>query len=275
MKSELLDSLYQKYNISNLNFGAIHDKLGDVYEEYCTSILNDPKHLGIAKNGVFDNSTDHQVFLQLLHVYKIDDFSQIESIEATTKVPHRDTRGLSKTDIIFTIKNIDQTETKFAVSCKQSTVPKVAVAEFDVDTICKEVGINDDRLKALLLKHQTDKSAKNFTAAEKIELKNLLAPIAREFVRWVITGNPTPAPENLAFPTSIIKFKVKKPLDKSNINIDNGDFSLMSFSAYSIEDYVDSIMYTPNGNLRAGGFGTGLSWTYATGSGGFKIQFKA
>ena len=34
-------------------------------------------------------------------------------------------------------------------------------------------------------------------------------------------------------------------------------------------------MKDKNGKIRSGGFGTGLSWTYASGSGGRKIQFKA
>jgi len=51
--------------------------------------------------------------------------------------------------------------------------------------------------------------------------------------------------------------------------------SLTSFGSVTVEDYIHSIIYNKKGNVKNGGFGTGLAWTYATGSGGFKIQFKA
>lgn len=44
MKTALLNELYTKYNIANLTFGAIHDKLGDVYEEYCVTILQSKQY---------------------------------------------------------------------------------------------------------------------------------------------------------------------------------------------------------------------------------------
>lgn len=160
------------------------------------------------------------------------------------------------------------------ISCKQSTVPKVALAEFDVDTICREMKITDSRLKALLLKHQVDCSAKNFTTSEKNELVTLMRPIAKDFVRWVLTGSPSTVPNDVCIPTSIIKFKLKKPLDRYNINIDGGDFDYISFEMLTIEECIDGIMYKSNRTIKPGGFGTGLSWTYATGSKGQKMQFK-
>ena len=39
MNTELLNELYEKYNIFNLTYGGIHDKLGDAYEEFCIKIL--------------------------------------------------------------------------------------------------------------------------------------------------------------------------------------------------------------------------------------------
>lgn len=49
MHSSILDGLYKKYNIANLSFGIVHDKLGDLYEEYCLLILNNDKYLCMAK----------------------------------------------------------------------------------------------------------------------------------------------------------------------------------------------------------------------------------
>ena len=274
MKSEILDSLYEKYNIANLPFGIIHDKLGDVYEDFCIAILQDEENLNKAKNGKDDTGLEYSVFKSILSIYDISDFASIEKITATNVVPHRETKGLSKTDIIVTIHYTNKSEQKLAISCKQSTVTKVAFAEFDVETICREVGITDTELKALLLKHQTDASAKNFSTAEKSQLKTKLAPIARNFVRWVITGSIEEMPTNVVYPTSIIKFQLKKPKNRYNFSVADGDFSYQSFKVHTIEEYIDTIMLS-NGKIKNGGFGTGLSWTYATGSKGIKIQFKA
>lgn len=32
MNTALLDNLYKKYDIANLSYGKVHDKLGDAYE---------------------------------------------------------------------------------------------------------------------------------------------------------------------------------------------------------------------------------------------------
>lgn len=273
MKTALLNSLYVKYNIANLTFGAIHDKLGDVYEEYCETILNTKAYLDNLKAGNIA-SLEEEVLYHILTCNNISNFNAINRITATTIIPHRSTGGNSKTDIIATVQLVNGDIVTLPISCKQSTVPKVALAEFDVDTICREMGIANPRLKQLLMKHQVDCSAKNFTAAEKAELTALMAPIRRDFVRWVLTGSPTTNPNDVCIPTSLIKFKLKKPTDRYNINIPEGDFDYISFEMLTIEECIDGIMYKSNGTLKPGGFNTGLSWTYATGSKGQKMQFK-
>lgn len=275
MKSECLEKLYIKYKIANLSYGIIHDKLGDLYEEYCLMVLNNSSNLKAVKSNENIDTLEFDVFKSVLSVYGINDFSNIAKIDATNEIPLRDTHGLSKTDVIMKITYLDGATREYAISCKQSTVAKMAFAEFDVDTICKEVGITNERLRYLMLKHQTDKSAKHFTLAEKEELKALLGPIAREFVRWVITGSPDENPNQIVFPTSILKFKLKKPKDRYNIDLSKGDFSLISFDVVTVEEYIDYTMLTKKRTVKSSGFGTGLCWTYATGSGGYKIQFKA
>ena len=272
MKTALLESLYNEYRISSYKFGAIHDKLGDVYEEYCVRLFNDQRYLEKLKAGVNDN-TDTNVLLQLLSINGIDNTDEIQCLSATNDVPHRHTGGMSKTDIIATVSMLSGEEYILPISCKQSTVSKVAVAEFDVDTIFEEIGIDNDRLYELMMKHQTECSAKNFTQSEKAELRSLLAPIRREFVSWVLTGSPTPQPDNILIPTSMIFFELSPPRNRYDINIDAGDFDLLSFRVLTIEDYINKNLFN-NGRARTGGFGTGLSWTYATGSAGEKIQFK-
>ena len=258
MESFVLEGLYNSYNIKNLSFGVLQDKLGDVYEKFVVNVLENKSYLSSYNNDTICEDWEYELFAQVMNGYNINkDF--VKNITAADPVPVRMSHGLSKTDVIMTVND----SIKYPISIKQSTARKVAFAEFDVNTIVKEVGITDPELIRLLNKHQEDASAKNFTSEEKETLKEKLRPIARNFVRWVITGSPIIS-DDIRIPTMIIKFDINK-----------SDNSLKSYKVYNIEDYIDEIMYDKNGNLKKGGFGTGLSWTYATGSKGKKIQFKA
>ncbi len=258
MKSFVLDNLYDEYNIKNLSFGILQDKLGDVYEKFVVNTLENKDYIASYRTSKSMKDWEFNLFSDILNGYNIN-CTNVNKITATDPVPVRMSHGLSKTDVIMTLNERD----KFPISVKQSTAKKVAFAEFDVDTIVKEVGITDPQLIRLLKKHQTDASAKNFTKEEKESLTEKLKPIARNFVRWVITGSPVVS-NDIRIPTMIVKFDINK-----NNN------SLKSYKVYNIEEYIDSIMYDKHGNVKKGGFGTGLSWTYATGSKGKKIQFKA
>ena len=88
-----------------------------------------------------------------------------------------------------------------------------------------------------------------------------MRPYARSFVRWVLTGTPIPS-DDLRFPQIIVKFQMSK-YDE-----------ILDIAVYDMEEYVNSVMLDRYGNVKSGGFGTGLGWTYATGSKGKKIQFK-
>lgn len=258
MKSLVLDNLYKEYDIANLSFGVLQDKLGDVYEKFVVNTLENVDYISAYRASKHIKDWEYVLFSDILNDYNIDR-NVVKKITATDPVPVRMSHGLSKTDVIMTLND----DKKFPISVKQSTAKKVAFAEFDVDTIVKEVGITDPELIRLLKKHQTDASAKNFTKEEKDILTEKLKPIARNFVRWVITGSPVVS-NDIRIPTMIVKFDINK-----------NDNSLKSYKVYDIESYIDSIMYDKHGNLKKGGFGTGLSWTYATGSKGKKIQFKA
>lgn len=275
MNTELLNELYEKYNIFNLTYGSIHDKLGDAYEEFCIKILTNVDFLRAYKNGQYIDCVEFDIFQSIMHKAGFVDASDVNEITATNKVPHRASRGNAKTDIIATFILRSGRTYVLTISSKQSYVSKVAVAEFDVETICNEVGINDDRVRLLMTKFQVAKSAKGLTEMEQDELKERLRPYARKLVRWAITGSPDLNPTDVVFPTLLIKFKVEAPRDRYNIDVANGDLTYVGFNVYGIEEYVDLIMYDRNGNIKDAGFGTGLAWTYASGSGGRKIQFKA
>lgn len=275
MNTPLLDKLYQKYDIENLSYGKVHDKLGDAYEEYCILILSNRDFLATFQKNERIDSVEFEIFKSLLTKAGVNNITEIVEITATNIVPHRKTHGNAKTDVIATIIYKNGTEVTLPISSKQSYVAKVAVAEFDIDTICDEAGIDNDRVRELMRKFQTAKSAKGLTAEEQEELRVALVPYARKLVRWAITGSPEENPNNVIFPKLLVKFKISKPKDRFNIKVSNGELNYISHSIYTINEYVDLTIYNKNGNIKKGGFGTGLSWTYASGSGGRKIQFKA
>lgn len=275
MNTPLLNKLYEKYDIPNLTYGKVHDKLGDAYEEYCILIFTNKEFLSAFQKGEKINSIEFDIYKDLLTKGKVENISNIKEITATNIVPHRKTHGNAKTDVIATITYKDGKELKLPISSKQSYVRKVAVAEFDIDTICDEAKIDNIKIRELMKKFQTAKSAKGLTDSEKKELKELLKPYARNLVRWAITGSPEANPSDVVFPKLLVKFKISKPKDRFNINVSNGELHYLSHSIYTIDEYIDLTIYDKNGNIRGGGFGTGLSWTYASGSGGKKIQFKA
>lgn len=275
MNTPLLDKLYQKYDIENLEYGKVHDKLGDAYEEYCILIFNNKDFLAAFQKNEQIDSVEFEIFKSLLTKAEINNITEIAEITATNIVPHRKTHGNAKTDVIATIIYNDGAFTKLPISSKQSYVAKVAVSEFDIDTICDETEIDNDRIRELMRKFQTAKSAKGLTTEEQAELREALVPYARKLVRWAITGSPEENPNNVVFPKLLVKFKISKPKDRFNIKVSNGELNYLSHSVYTINEYIDLTIYNKNGNIKRGGFGTGLSWTYASGSGGKKIQFKA
>lgn len=257
-----LDRLMKYYDIANLPHGIKEDKLGDVFEYYCVELLESETLLHKAQTSTLNSHcTDDVVFELLCNQHMGRYLNYIRKISATNSIKHRITGGNPKTHVIADIELENGSLIQLPISVKQTTAPKVAMAEFDVDTIVNEIGITDPRLIELLEKHQKDASAKNFTLIEKQELKDRLNPYARAFVRWVVTGTPEPS-NDLRFPEILLKFKLSKSDEILDIN------------CFSADNYVDFIMTNSRGNRRSGGFGTGLGWTYATGSKGEKIQFK-
>ena len=259
-KTTLLEKLFCEFDISNLPHGIKEDKLGDLMEKYCDTLLNSPVLLEKYKNFTLNScDTDEYVYSLIMSKYDRNPLDIIK-VTSTTDIKHRLSGENSKTDVLAKIV-FSNGDFYLPISVKQTTVPKVAMAEFDAETIFKEVGITDPIVKELILKHQIDASAKNFTPQQKLQLKEGLAPFARAFVRWVVTGTPYPT-NDLRFPEVLVKIRMSK------------NDEILDIKVYSVDEYVDTIMLDKHGNIKSGGFGTGLSWTYATGSKGRKLQFK-
>lgn len=256
-----LKRLMQYYNISSLSHGKKEDKLGDVYEDYCVELLEDKLLLEKKKNNALDiRNTDEYVYNSIFNKNVVPYFNKIKNITATNDIKPRFSGGNPKTDVIAYIET-DTGIIHLPISVKQSTAPKVAMAEFDVNTIVSEVKITDPIVIELLEKHQRDASAKNFTELEKANMRSHIEPYIKRLVRWVVSGTPE-AVNDSRFPELLLKFSLTKSDEILEIN------------CYTVDEYVDYLVYDKNGNFKKGGFGTGLGWTYATGSKGEKIQFK-
>ena len=169
----------------------------------------------------------------------------IETIE-TPKVKVRESGGSPKTDVHLLVNN----RVQIKLSIKHSQSQHVTVGEFDVDTIVSEVGIESQRAISLMEKHQRDASAKNFTEDERRMLAEELTDDAPRIVRWVISGSPNETSWDPMFYV-------------------NRDKSYKGYSTKTTNAQAEAILQ------RNSGFGTGLSWTYATGTKGRKIQWKA
>ena len=266
-ETEILRKYLNKHNIDDLEHGKQEDKLGDMFEEYCCEIFNSKEllehFLDRSKPIVNYEKFDFEIFESLINCFEIS--SKILSISATNNIKSRETGGYSKTDILVSIMVLKGEKIQIPVSIKHTSVNKVALAEFDVETIIQEVGIEDAQVKSLMLKHQCDGSAKNFNAYEKQILNEKLKPYVKKFVTWIVSGTALHS-KDIRFPKYFIKFKIKKYIRKP--------LEIETFNCYPIEDYINLIIFDKNLKYKKGGFGTGLSWTYATKSKGNKIQFK-
>lgn len=205
---------YSQYNIDNLSYGEIGDKLGDAYENLVVNIFNDKKYL--ENFTCLDvNKLDDRIYKEIINRECID-IKNISRVEATDDIPKRDSGGNSKTDVLVKVFMKNGQVTNIPISVKQTTVTKVAMAEYDVDTILKETGIDNKEIERLMKKHQADASAKNFTPKEKEILKLELAKDNNKdkLLRWIFTMSPVENNDDIRIPRYIIKFQLdKKSLD--------------------------------------------------------------
>jgi len=244
----MLNTILSEYIAECRGMGSKTARAGLAYEEFIELIFSDSNIINKFNSNEQPDNMGEQIFYQTCAKHNIDHVDTIKIIE----VPKRDSGGPAKTDVCVAINGLF-----IKISVKQSSSASIAVAEFDVDTIKEEVGITDTTLLQLMNKFQTDASGKNFNVEEREILKSKIAPIKKEFVRWTLTGSPNKHEEDLRIANHTIMFKV-----------DHTTRYAKSFSTYTIEQQIDSI------TSRASGYGTGLSWTYATGTKGYKIQFK-
>lgn len=262
MRTEILAKLYEEFGIDILpleQHGRTSDRLGKLYERYILEIFRDFKTMIFYSDPILypQEATIVNDVLEALNIY-LEDISDISSND--DGLGRTIAGGLPKTDAYITIHLYDGTKTLVPLNIKHSSKPKVSIAEYDVETICEGVGIPDGELRELIRKHQNDQSAKFFTSDEKERLIELLDPYKERFVRWCITLNAEKSVGNILHPDLIIRFKV---IDREYKGV----------SIRNIDDYVNDRIKEGSRKKRPG-FGTGLNWTYASGSKAKKMQFK-
>ena len=246
--SDSLEKLYADYDISNLKYGERGDALGDLYEEFTESAF-------LSSENIYKfnkNYKDKTIEFRLLHSICSPYVDKIEKLQILP-VNRRDSGGLPKTDLSILLNKM----VKINLSIKQSVAKNVTAAEFDVATIRKEVKLSDPKLITLLEKFQRDNSAINFSKEEKESMTKLLHKKKKDLVRWILTGSIKKNAVDNRIANHILMYK-----------LDKKEHTLKSFNSYSVEKHIEKLI------KKTAGFGTGLSWTYATGSKGKKIQFK-
>lgn len=260
MRTPLLQRLYEEFDIDNLplqQHGKTYDALGKLYEKYIIEIFKNMDSISTLHSNEYPQEKDIiQKFLDIKNIT----FTDISNISSSDHDLGRTIAGGSpKTDVVITLTLHGQPPLCIPLNIKASSKNKVSIAEYDAETICTSVGIPDGELKDLIFKHQNDQSAKNFTFLQKQRLTELLKPYRKEFIRWCITLNSQPSQENILYPDLLIRFKV---INREFVSVEMCD----------IETYIDTKIAAAE--KRNSGFGTGLSWTYASGSGSKKMQFK-
>lgn len=261
-KSNKLEA-YVDYFVTGASNGEIGDKLGEAFEEYCKDLFSSTKLLNCFKLNDFltdedeYNNFDLNIFRLFLNFYNINP-NKITKIEATTDILHLPSGGNPKTDLLITIHTCSR-KLEIPVSIKQTSCPKVSIAEFPVSKIIQEVGIYSCTLINLMLKHQKDGSAKNFTDDEKNSMRLELEPYKEKFLRWVFTGSKEKT-NDIRNPSYLVKFNIGKFEEEGII--------VKSVDMYTMDCYIKKTLKSK------AGFETGLGWTYATGSKGESIQFK-
>lgn len=274
MRTELLSKLYDDFGINQLpdiQHGRTSDRLGKLYEKYVLDIFKDIESLKKYSTDAFPQ--ERCISSKLLKALNLDLDNILDVSSSDANLGRTLAGGKPKTDATIKFIFKDRSSRVVPLNIKHSSKTTVSIAEYDVNTICKGIGIPDGELKNLMLKHQAEQSASAFYDEECLRLTQLLMPYREKFIRWCITLSAEKSEQNILHPDLIIRFKVKN-CEYKDVTIQN------------IDDYVNEKMKNgekkrkrsrtkvPTKEKINNGFGTGLSWTYASGSGEKKMQFK-
>ena len=174
--------------------------------------------------------------------------NQIESVSATTAVEALSSGGAPKTDLILTLNLIDKSVMKIRFSCKISSCRSVTFHEYSAAEFIKVLSPLTKKAQDLIVKHQADGSAINFSTAEKEVLRDELKGAKTiKLIEWVILG------------MHHLGVEAKDQIV---------DYVICNGTLKTISDYKDELA------TKQRGFGTGFSWTRQSRGKGKTIQLK-
>lgn len=250
-----LFELIENHANKNLSVGAKKDKQGNNFEDYISSLLSnesnfkkwkyrDPKAVGVQ----FD-------FFELI-VNKFglnkDTTSEISATSDKKIIGNLVTSGKPKTDIIVTVKSVNDSIDYYTISCKKTSEKSVSVHQYSADSFADVLDDNNNILRSLLLEFQKVGNLRDFGDENKKLLSKEIKPYLKHLVEWVIGGNGG----KVTTPLQIAKYVLIS--DEDNIYI------------HTVKEYVNALLKPENESH----FGTPFQWTFASGRKGKDIQLK-
>lgn len=268
-----LKEIFDRKQVTTSDMGKGGNDYGKGLEEYWTVLLSDQAMIAQFDEHVIPTteSDDYYYFYAIVNKEFIDGHGKITNIETTRSIPRTDRGGPPKTDILVTYIYEDDYRHVVKYSSKQSTVRNVACGQHTVEEMFEHCDITDNRLQDLWKKFQIDGSAKNFTSSEKEYLDKTMPDYTERIWTYFLSGNSNPDCDDIRVANRIIM-----------VNVDKKTGSIKKFGVYTINEYIDSHLYSEkvlkDGTVmrkrRTSGFGTGVSFTRASKSFQKNIQVK-
>ena len=233
--------------------GRKHNDLGKKYEVLTEEALCDPAVHKRYNNGEKPKDHPEAAAHDLFRRKGIKKVFKAENV----LVPTRDNGSQAKTDRCVLVNDVHYIK----VSVKQSGSSQVAAAEISVDTINKEAfggKMKEDYLQCMLMFQEVGNQT---LLASSGKIKSFKEDLKEDYdfrgrlLRYVLSGSSSENSDDIRVADYIVEYAVDA----------NG--TAKSKSVKTVAEKLDLI-------IGKGTFGTGLSWTYATGTKGEKIQFK-
>jgi hypothetical protein len=175
--------------------------------------------------------------------------SLITAVSSSTVIKRLSSRGPAKTDLVVTISTQNGNVKKICFSCKQSKAKQVSFHEHSADDFISVLKLNDKTAENLIRQHQKDGNKENIRGRKREYLTEKLSnPIIKKILaEWVILG----------------KHHLGTKQDDQIV-----DYVICNDRLKTFGQYESKL------NKSKAIFGTGFSWTHASGSRGKKIQLK-
>lgn len=268
-KTKLLNDALIAYSVDKLSGGSRGDARGKAFEMYVASVMkscgDNITEVDInAKHEDSDNTLLCEIIKACIRAGIIESNESIGCINADRNVPRKDNGAAPKTDVISKIVLKDGSVIDVPISSKQSTNARVSFGQFSVFDAFEALGTKNEEVRDAMIKHQVDGSAKNMSVAEKNCLREYFADKVEKFDRWIISGSTETNVQDLRVPKLIVHYSV-----------DNKTSMIKDIHVYTIDEYIQKILFTKRGKRRTAGFGTGTNWTRASKSNGNNMQVKA